>query len=92
MDRRAHRDPAPASASTALTVQDTATSTRTPNKGLNPNRRTSAFLAHLALQYDGVSARRAQRAQRLEAAITSYGAETPKRSAQRTRATHDLKI
>lgn len=42
--------------------------------GGRPDRRMSAFLAHLALQYDGIAARRRARAERLEMAIASYGA------------------
>lgn len=55
-------------------------------------RRTAAFLAHLALQYDGVSVRRQQRAERLDAAISSYGKEAVRRNALHWRPTRDLKI
>jgi hypothetical protein len=67
-------------------------SSRRHKLSANPNRRTSAFLAHLALQYDGLSARRIQRSERLETAITGYAAENRTRSVPRARSTHDLKI
>lgn len=60
--------------------------------GANPNRRASAFLAHLALQYDGVSVRRVKRAERLKTAISSYGTEAPMRNAPHFRSTRDMKI
>jgi len=60
--------------------------------GANPIRRSSAFLAHLALQYDGISARRLQRVERLNAAISGYGAQAAKRNRPRLRPTRDLRI
>ena len=89
------RQPAPATGrgSRALTVRDTFSSVSradSPGAGAAPYRRSSAFLAHLALQYDGPAARRRQRAERLEAAIASYGARP--RSRQRLRPSRDLRI
>ncbi len=72
-------------------VQDTARGRRAPSR-TSGNRRESAFLAHLALQYDGVSTRRQQRAERLNAAISGYGAEAARRNAPRIRPARDLKI
>jgi hypothetical protein len=91
-DRRRQINPAPAPASRALTVlaKDSANHPRLGNA--HRNRTISAFLAHLTLQYDGMAARRVLRSQRLEAAITGYGAENRMRSALRTWPTHDLKI
>jgi len=60
--------------------------------GANPNRRSSSFLAHLALQYDGVSARCLQRAERLKAAISGYGAQAAMRNSPRFQPTRDLRI
>ncbi len=91
-DRRRQHTPEPVSTSRALSVLNDASSSRRHKLSANPNRRTSAFLAHLALQYDGLSARRTLRSERLEAAITGYGAENSMRSAPRARTTHDLKI
>ena len=88
-DRRRQATPVPASASRALTVQEEISDDRHRILSANPNRRTSVFLAHLALQYDGMATRCVLRSQRLEAAITSYGAEKGVRS---LRPTHDLKI
>jgi len=58
----------------------------------NPNRRASAFLAHLALQYDGVSVQRIKRAERLKTAISCYGREAPMRNAPHFLSTRDMKI
>ncbi|HDO52540.1 MAG TPA: hypothetical protein ENH05_07365 [Rhizobiales bacterium] len=74
-----------------IPVPDTLQHRRAP-PGASRNRRASAFLAHLALQYDGVSVRRKQRAERLDAAIRSYGAEAAMRNAPRIRPASDLKI
>jgi len=60
--------------------------------GANPNRRAAAYLAHLALQYDGVSVQRLKRAERLKTAIGCYGTDAPMRNAPQFRATRDLKI
>ena len=60
--------------------------------GANPNRRPSVFLAHLALQYDGVSVRRLRRAERLKMAISGYRAQVALRNTPRSRPTRDLKI
>jgi hypothetical protein len=38
-------------------------------------RLSSAFLAHLALQYDGIAARRRERSERLDIALSSYGTQ-----------------
>jgi hypothetical protein len=91
-DRRRQLNPEPVSASRALTVFNEASSSRRQSLSANPNRRTSAFLAHLALQYDGLSARRTLRSERLEAAISGYGAEQRMGSLPRARSTHDLKV
>lgn len=91
-DRRRQHTPKPVSASRALSVLNEGSSSRRHALGANPNRRTPAFLAHLALQYDGLSARRIQRSERLETAITGYAAENRTRSVPRARSTHDLKI
>jgi len=72
-------------------VQDTARARRAPSPAIR-TRRASAFLTHLALQYDGVSVRRQQRAERLNAAISSYGSEAATRNAPRSRPARDLKI
>ncbi len=72
-----------------VAVPDTAPARRAP-AGPGANRRASAFLAHLALQYEGVSVRRKQRAERLKAAIAGYGADAAMRNAPRIRPTRDL--
>lgn len=43
--------------------------------GGHPYRLSSAFLAHLALQYDGIAARRRERSERLDIALSSYGTQ-----------------
>jgi hypothetical protein len=91
-DRRRQHTPEPVSTSRALSVLNDASSSRRHKLSANPNRRTSAFLAHLALQYDGLSARRTLRSERLESAITGYGAEQRMGSLPRARSTHDLKV
>lgn len=91
-DRRVAREPAPASAGTALVVLESATARQSSGKSAKGSRPASAFLAQLAQQYDGVSARRTRRAQRLETAIESYGSEAPMGSNPHAQPTHDLKI
>ena len=58
----------------------------------NPNRRWSAFLAHLTLQYDGVSEQRRVRAERLQNAIQSYGLDAAARKGPFVRPVRDLSI
>ena len=72
-------------------LRDLAPARRRPS-GANPNRRPSVFLAHLALQYDGVSAQRLRRAERLKMAISGYGAQAAMRNSPRSQPTRDLKI
>lgn len=91
-DRRRQLKPVRASASRALTVAGKGSTNRRSSGNANPNRRISAFLAHLALEYDGMAARRVLRSQALEAAIESYGAQTHTPFVARARPAHDLKI
>jgi len=58
----------------------------------NPNRRWSAFLAHLSLQYDGVKEQRQIRAERLKNAIQSYGLDAASRMRPNTRPSRGLSI
>lgn len=64
----------PISGRALVVVEKTASSTRRlPETGHAPQRST-AFLAQLSLQYDGVTARRRERSERLAHALASYGA------------------
>ena len=72
-------------------VQEAARPRRAPSGAIR-TRRASAFLAHLALQYDGVAVRRQQRAERLDTAISSYGSEAALRNRARNWPSRDLKI
>jgi len=58
----------------------------------NPNRRWSAFLAHLSLQYDGVKEQRQKRAERLKNAIHSYGLDAASRMGPHARPSRGLSI
>jgi hypothetical protein len=58
----------------------------------NPNRRWSAFLAHLSLQYDGVKEQRKIRAERLKSAIQSYGLDAASRIGPHARRARGLSI
>lgn len=55
--------------------------------GFGPYRRTAAFLAQLALQYDGISAQRTRRAERTRTAIAGYESTTRVMAASRVRTT-----
>ena len=54
--------------------------------------RSSAFLAHLAQQYDGIAERRRQRAERLEAALAGYNGATRRLAAQLPRSSITLRV
>ena len=54
--------------------------------------RSVAFLAQLALQYDGIAARRRERAERLSNAISSYGAKARPGANRAPLSTFALKI
>ena len=85
----------PESGSRALVVQEKMPQSRAGRHigtSANPNRRESAFLAHLALQYDGVKVQRRLRAERLKTAIQSYGLEAAARSGSRVRSKRGLKV
>lgn len=62
--------------SRALTIPGEFSRTPGPRTrtGSRPHRCTCAFLAHLTLQYDEITVRRRERAERLEMAIESYSA------------------
>lgn len=92
--RRSRQNP-PISGSTALVVQEKMAHPRRNYGAASaflPNRRESAFLAHLSIQYDGVTDRRRLRAERLKNAIHSYGFEAAARKKPYARASRDLNI
>lgn len=92
--RRSHQNP-PISGSTALVVQEKMVHPRRNHGAASaflPNRRESAFLAHLSIQYDGVTDRRRLRAERLKNAIKSYGFEAADRKNPLARPSRDLSI
>jgi hypothetical protein len=85
----------PVTGSRALVVQEKIAQphrTGLTSSAFNPNRRWSAFLAHLTLQYDGVSEQRQMRAERLKNAIQSYGLDAAARRASHARPVRDLSI
>jgi len=54
--------------------------------------RSSAFLAHLAQQYDGIAERRRQRAERLEAALAGYDGAARRMAPQMPRSSFALRV
>ena len=85
----------PETGSRALVVQEKMVQPRQSRpvySSFNPNRRWSAFLAHLSVQYDGVGEQRQMRAERLKNAIQSYGLDAAARKRAHTRPVRDLSI
>jgi len=90
-----NRQDTPPTGSRALVVQEKMVKPRRPGvtgSAPNPNRRWSAFLAHLSMQYDGVGEKRRMRAERLKNAIQSYGLDAVSRRSLYPRPSHDLSI
>ena len=91
----ARRSPAEAETeSRALTVQD-GPAVRPVNRVAsyaNPNRRDSAFLAHLALQYDEKSAQSRRIKEQRALAISAYATGHPGSTASSSRARRGVKV
>lgn len=74
--RRPKTSEKPSAASRALVVvEKTAQSARRTRDFGHAPQRSSAFLAHLSLQYDTIAVRRRERAERLNHAVARYGSK-----------------
>ena len=91
----ARRGPAEAKPeSRALAVQDRPAVRRVNRiaSHVNPNRRDSTFLAHLALQYDDKSAQNRRITEQRALAISAYATRNSRGRVPRTRPKHGVKV
>ncbi|MDA7947804.1 MAG: hypothetical protein MPJ78_10050 [Hyphomicrobiaceae bacterium] len=82
------------STSRALTVQGAPSVEKVSRaaSSTNPNRRASAFLAHLTLQYDDKTAQNRRIVERRACAISAYETTHPTNTASGSRAKRGVKI